>query len=89
MQAPIAAGMEIPIKIDPNDPQRIAKTYGGAANQAMAQAMENLKSGTGGPTAPVADDTQTRLEKLEQLRSSGLIDEQKYQEKKQKIIDEL
>jgi hypothetical protein len=115
MQAPIAAGMEIPIKIDPNDPQRIAvqwdaqqasiaaaggstaaveagiaKTYGGMANQAMGQALANLKGGQeGAANAPIVDDTQTRLEKLDQLKLSGLIDEKKYQEKKQKIIDEL
>ena len=73
MQAAITAGMEVPVKIDPEDPQRVAvqwdaqkasiaaaggshaavmeglaQTYGGAANAAMEQAMNNLRAGTGG-----------------------------------------
>jgi len=116
MQAAISAGMEIPVKVDRDNPQRIAvqwdaqrasiaaaggqeeavlegmaKTYGGAANAAMEQAMKNLRQGTGGSLPPTtgAMDVQSRLEKLEQLRASGLIDEAQYSTKKQKIIDEV
>lgn len=113
MQAAIVAGMEVPVKIDPNDPQKIAvqwdaqkasiaaaggstaavkaglaNTYGSAANQAMEQAMANHNSGAAAAAA-VPDDPQARIEKLEQLKASGLIDEQQYQAKKQKIIDEM
>lgn len=116
MQAAISAGMEIPVKIDRENPQRVAvqwdaqkaaiaaaggqeeavleglaKTYGGAANAAMEQAMKNLREGTGGslPAMTGAVDVQSRLEKLEQLKASGLIDEAQYSTKKQKIIDEM
>ncbi|GEM_PF-4210628 len=116
MQAAITAGMEIPIKISRDDPQRIAvqwdvqkaeiaaaggsyaavqegmaKTYGGAANAAMEQAMKNLRDGTGGNVPPTtfAADSQSRLERLEDLKKSGLIDETQYQAKKQQILDQL
>jgi putative oligomerization/nucleic acid binding protein len=116
MQAAITAGMEIPIKIDRENPQRIAvqwdaqkasiaaaggsqaavldglaTTYGGAANAAMEQAMKNLRDGTGGNMPPTtgAMDLQSRIERLDQLKSSGLIDEAQYATKKQKLLDEL
>jgi hypothetical protein len=116
MQAAITAGMEVPIKIDPADPNRIAvqwdaqkaavaaaggayaavqagmaKTYGGAANAAMEQAMKNLRDGTAGATPPMtgAPDIQSRIQKLDQLKASGLIDDAQYQAKKQQMLDEL
>jgi hypothetical protein len=116
MQAAITAGMEVPIKIDPANPQRIAvqwdaqkaaiaaaggsnaavqegmsKVYGGAANASMEQAMKNLRDGTGGNTPPMtsAPDMQSRLEKLDQLKSAGLIDDAQYAAKKQQLLDEL
>jgi len=116
MQAAITAGMEIPVKIDRENPQRIAvqwdaqkasiaaaggsyaavqqgmaQTYGGAANAAMEQAMKNLRDGTGGATPPTtfAPDIQSRLQKLDQLKESGLIDAAQYEAKKQQMLDEL
>ena len=116
MQAPISAGMEIPIKISKDDPTKIAvqwdaqkaqiaaaggstpavldgisKTYGAATQAAMDQAMKNLREGAGGNTPPMTSqpDAQSRIEKLEQLKSAGLIDDATYEAKKQKIIDEI
>jgi putative oligomerization/nucleic acid binding protein len=116
MQAAIVAGMEVPIKISRDDPQRIAvqwdaqmaeiaaaggtqaavmdglaKTYGGAANAAMEQAMKNLRDGTGGnpPPTTYAPDIQSRIEKLEELKAAGLIDDAQYAAKKQTLIDQL
>jgi hypothetical protein len=116
MQAAIAAGMEIPIKISRDDPSKIAvqwdaqkaqiaaaggatsavldglsKTYGPATQAAMGQAMNNLRAGTGGNPPPTTfqPDAQSRIEKLEQLKNAGLIDDATYQAKKQKIVDEI
>jgi hypothetical protein len=116
MRGAIVAGMEVPIKISREDPQKIAvqwdaqlaniaaaggtqaavmdglaKTYGGAANAAMEQAMKNLRDGTGGnlPAGTSGLDIQSRIEKLEELKKSGLIDEAQYEAKKQKLLDEL
>ena len=116
MQAPISAGMEIPIKISKDDPTKIAvqwdaqkaqiaaaggstsavlegisKTYGPATQAAMTQAMSNLREGTDGNPPPTTfqPDAQSRIEKLEQLKNAGLIDEATYEAKKQKIVDEI
>ena len=53
--------------------------------------MKNLRDGTAGATPPMsfAPDVQSRLEKLEQLKESGLIDTAQYETKKQKLLDEL
>jgi hypothetical protein len=71
--------------------QGLAQTYGGAANAAMEQAMKNLREGKPDVDLPTtfAADTQSRIQKLDQLKESGLIDEAQYQAKKQKLIDEL
>jgi hypothetical protein len=116
MQAAIVAGMEVPLKIDRENPQRIAvqwdaqkasiaaaggsfaavqdglaQTYGGSANAAMEQAMKNLRDGTSGNLPPMtgAQDIQSRLERLDSLKESGLIDATQYEAKKQKLLDEL
>jgi Short C-terminal domain len=116
MQAAITAGMEVPIKIDRQNPQRIAvqwdaqqasiaaaggsyaavqeglaKTYNGAANAAMEQAMKNLRDATGGATPPTtfAPDVQSRMQKLDQLKQAGLIDDAQYEAKKQQLLDQL
>ena len=71
--------------------QGLASTYGGAANAAMEQAMTNLRNGTSGAVPPMTStvDVQSRIEKLDQLKTSGLIDETQYAAKKQKLLDEL
>jgi len=116
MQAALSAGMEVPIKISKDDPQRIAvqwdaqqaaiaaaggsmaavqagmaKTYGGAANAAMEQAMQNLRQGTQGNVPPMTSqpDARSRIEKLDQLKEAGLIDDAQYEAKKQQIIDQI
>jgi hypothetical protein len=63
--------------------QGLAQTYGGAANAAMEQAMKNLRDGTSGTTPPTtfAPDIQSRIQKLEDLKASGLIDDAQYQAK--------
>ena len=69
----------------------ISKTYGAGTQAAMDQAMNNLRQGTGGNLPPMTfqPDAQSRIEKLEQLKSAGLIDDATYEAKKQKIIDEI
>jgi hypothetical protein len=116
MQSALSPGMQVPIKISRDDPQKIAvqwdaqnaaiaaaggsmaavqaglaQTYGGAANAAMEQAMQNLRQGTQGNVPPMTSqpDAQSRIEKLDQLKQAGLIDETQYAAKKQQILDEL
>lgn len=104
MKAAMTAGMEIPVKMLPDQPERVAvqwdaqqasiaaaggdmaavmgglqATYGGAADQAMRQAQANA----------AAEDPAKKLEKLAQMRDSGLITAEEFQAKKQEILEAM
>ncbi len=104
MKAPMTAGMEIPVKLLPDQPERVAvqwdaqqasiaaaggdmaavmgglqATYGGVADQAMRQAQANA----------AAEDPAAKLQKLAQMRDSGLITEAEFQTKKKEILDAM
>lgn len=104
MKAAMTAGMEIPVKILPDQPERVAvqwdaqqasiaaaggdmaavmgglqATYGGVADQAMRQAQANA----------AAEDPAKKLEKLAQMRDSGLITAEEFQAKKQEILEAM
>lgn len=104
MKAAISVGMEVPIKIHPEDPQRIAvqwdaqqagiaaaggdmaavtqglsATYGNAADQAFRQAQANA----------AAEDPVKKIEKLGQMRDSGLITQAEFDAKKKEILAEM
>ena len=65
-----------------------ASSYDGTAKAAMAQAMK-FQAGGGVPSPPVDADPKSRLEKLEQLKTAGLIDEAEFESKKKQILDAL
>jgi hypothetical protein len=104
MKAAITVGMEIPVKILPDDPQRVAvqwdaqqasiaaaggdmaavtsglqATYGNAANDAMKAAQANA----------AAEDPAKKIEKLGQMRDSGLITADEFETKKAEILAEM
>jgi Short C-terminal domain len=104
MKAAITVGMEIPVKILADDPQRVAvqwdaqqaniaaaggdmaavmsgmqATYGGAADAAMREAQANA----------AAEDPASKLEKLGQMRDSGLITPEEFEAKKKEILAEM
>ena len=101
MKAAITVGMEIPVKLLPDQPERVAvqwdaqqasiaaaggdmaavmsgmqATYGGVADQAMRQAQANA----------AAEDPTAKLQKLSQMRDSGLITEEEFAAKKKEIL---
>jgi uncharacterized protein YukE len=104
MKAAITVGMEIPVKMLPDQPERVAvqwdaqqasiaaaggdmaavmggmqSTYGGVADQAMRDAQANAK----------AEDPATKLEKLAQMKSSGLITDEEFAAKKAEILEAM
>jgi hypothetical protein len=104
MKAAMTAGMEIPVKLLPDQPERVAvqwdaqqasiaaqggdmaavmgglqTTYGGVADQAMRDAQAKAK----------ADDPQAKLEKLAQLRDSGLITAEEFAAKKAETLEAM
>jgi Short C-terminal domain len=69
-----------------------AGNYAETAKATMAQAMQQYQAGaaTPAPPAPPVDaDPKARLEKLDELKTAGLIDDAEYEAKKQQIIDAL
>jgi hypothetical protein len=99
MQAALVIGMEVPVKISPDDPNRIAVQWdaqmasiaasGGtmaAVKDAMANARETGLIQT--PTIPgTVADPAARIKSLDDLLASGAIDQATYATKKQQIID--
>jgi hypothetical protein len=104
MKAAITVGMEIPVKLLPDQPERVAvqwdaqqasiaaaggdmaavmggmqSTYGGVADQAMRQAQANA----------AAEDPTAKLQKLTQMRDSGLITADEFAAKKKEILEAM
>jgi hypothetical protein len=104
MKAAITVGMEIPVKIHPDDPQRIAvqwdaqKANIAAAGGDMAAVMGGMEQTYGGAADAAMrqaqagggkEDAATRLKKLGELREQGLLTDDEYEAKKAELIKEL
>jgi hypothetical protein len=104
MTAPLVAGMEVPIKVMPDDPQRIAVQWdvqqGSIAAQgrdmaAVQNAMGNTYAGAADTAMrqamakSAADDSTERLKKLGQMHDAGLIDDDEFATKKKAILEDL
>jgi len=104
MTAPLVAGMEVPIKVLPSDPQRIAVVWdvqqGSIAAQggdmaAVDNAMGNAYSSAADTAMreamakQKADDPTERLKKLGQMHTAGLITDEEFAAKKKAILEDL
>jgi len=104
MKAPITAGMEIPIKIDPEDPQRIAVQWDAqqasiaAAGGDMAAVTSGLQATSGNAAneameaakaGAAADDPATKIKKLGEMRDAGLITNEEFDAKKAELLAEM
>ena len=104
MKAALVAGMEVPIKVLPDDPQRIAVQWdvqkGAIAAQggdmaAVQNAMGNAYAGAADTAMRQAmakqksDDPTERLKKLGQMHDAGLITDEEFAEKKKAILEEI
>jgi hypothetical protein len=101
MKAPISVGMELPVKVLPDEPGRIAVQWDAqqasiaAAGGDMAAVMGGLQATYGGvadqamrqaQAGAAAEDPAARLGKLAQMRDAGLITAAEYEAKKQEIL---
>jgi hypothetical protein len=104
MKAAISAGMEVPIKIDPEDPQRIAVQWDAqqasiaAAGGDMAAVMSGIQATYGSAAndalaaaqaQAAADDPMTKLTKLGEMRDAGLITNEEFEAKKAGLLAEM
>jgi hypothetical protein len=104
MKAAITVGMELPVKIHPEEPQRIAVQWDAqqasiaAAGGDMAAVMQGFNATYGNvadqamrnaQANAAAEDPAKKLEKLGQMRDAGLITSEEFDAKKAEILSEL
>jgi hypothetical protein len=104
MKAPLTAGMEVPVKVDPQDPQRIAVQWD-AQQAGIAAAGGDMAAVTAGMQAAygnvandamkaaqanaAAEDPAAKLKKLGDMRDSGLITPEEFEAKKAEVLAEM
>ena len=101
MKAPMTVGMEVPVKIDPADPQRVAVQWdaqqagiaaaGGDMAAVMAGMSANYATSADDAVRAAAskEDPQARLSKLETMHQAGLITDEELAAKRDAILGEL
>ena len=104
MKAAISVGMELPIKIHPDDPNRIAVQWEAqqasiaAAGGDMAAVTAGLQSTYGNAAdaayrqareQQAAEDPATKLKKLAEMRDAGLITNEEFEAKKAEILSSM
>jgi Short C-terminal domain len=101
MKAAITVGMEVPVKLLPDEPGRVAVQWDAqqasiaAAGGDMAAVTAGLQANYGGAAdaamrqaqaQQAAEDPTARLQKLGQMRDAGLITPEEFEEKKKEIL---
>lgn len=89
--APIGQGARLPVKVDPNDPAKVAIDW---ANVAVGPARGEVRPAAGAPAAPPpepapaggGDDALDQLERLAKLRDSGVLTDAEFEEQKARIL---
>ncbi len=104
MKAAITVGMEIPVKVDPNDPQRVAVQWDAqqasiaAAGGDMAAVQQGMQANYGNAADDAyrqaranaaAEDPAAKLKKLGEMKESGLISEEEFQAKRAEVLAEM
>jgi Short C-terminal domain len=85
--ATIGQGVTLPIKVDPNDPSKIAIDWE-SAQRAPARGEVRPVGGSGFAPAPSSDggDNLAELERLAKLRDSGALTDAEFEQQKAKIL---
>jgi hypothetical protein len=104
MKAALSVGMELPVKVDPADPQRIAVQWD-AQQASIAAAGGDMAAVTGGmqqaygnvadqamrdaQAKSAADDPTAKLKKLTEMKDAGLITSEEFDAKKKDLLADL
>jgi hypothetical protein len=86
--ATLGQGVTLPIKVDPNDPAKIAIDWD-SAGKAPARGEVRPVGGEGFSPAPAPSgggDSVAELERLAKLRDSGALSETEFEQQKAKIL---
>ena len=104
MKAAITVGMEIPVKVLADDPQRVAVQWDAqqasiaAAGGDMAAVQAGMQATYGNAAndaykaardQAAAEDPAAKLKKLDDMRKSGLITDEEFEAKKKEILAEM
>jgi hypothetical protein len=88
--ATLGAGVTLPVKVDPNDPAKIAIDWDSAAKPPAPGEIRPVgDSGFAPAPVPAADsggDTVAELERLAKLRDSGALTDAEFEQQKAKIL---
>ena len=87
--AAIGAGVTLPIKVDPNDPAKIAIDWQSAAQAPERGEVRPVGGGAGfspAPAQPAGGDNIAELERLAKLRDSGALTEAEFEQQKAKTL---
>jgi hypothetical protein len=103
-KAPMTPGMEIPVKVDPANPSRVAVQWDAlkgsiaASGGDMAAVMGGLQNTYAGPAdaamrqaaaAPAVDGPAEKLVKLAKLRDAGVITPEDFEAKKADLLRQM
>jgi uncharacterized protein YukE len=104
MKAAISVGMELPVKIHPDDPQRIAVQWDAqqgaiaAAGGDMAAVTQGMQQTYGNAADQAyrqakanqeAEDPAAKLKKLGEMKDAGLINDDEFETKKAELLREM
>jgi Short C-terminal domain len=89
--ATIGQGVTLPIKVDPNDPAKIAIDWNNAATAPQRGQVRPVGGDGFTPAPPPAgdsggDDNLAELERLAKLRDSGALSDAEFEQQKAKIL---
>ncbi len=104
MKAAITAGMELPVKVHPEDPQRVAVQWdaqqasiaaAGGDMAAVTQGMQNAYGNVAdqamrdAQAKQASEDPAEKLKKLGEMKDAGLITEDEFEAKKKDLLAEM
>jgi putative oligomerization/nucleic acid binding protein len=88
--APLGQGVTLPVKVDPNDPAKIAIDWDNVAKGPERGEVRPAGGGEGFSPAPApasgGGDSVAELERLAKLRDSGALSEAEFEQQKAKIL---
>jgi hypothetical protein len=81
--APLGQGVRIPVRVDPNDPARIAIDWD---NVAQGPARGEVRPAGGTEPSTPAGDVVAKLERLAALRDSGALTDAEFEQQKARLL---
>jgi hypothetical protein len=87
--APLGQGVTLPVKVDPNDPAKIAIDWDNVDTGPARGEVRPVDGGEGFPPASAPSgggDSVAELERLARLRDSGALSDAEFEQQKAKIL---